>query len=341
MSARSRLSSSRRSFVAGSAAAAASTFFIGRAKADEAEFTMKIATVAPAGTPWAEQLTKLKKHIKEVTGGRIRVKAYLGGGLGDENSTAEATKRGTIQCFGGSIGALASAVPELECIELPYLFPNEKAADNVLDTVIREDIDALLWERGYKLFFCTENGYRSIGSTFEISEVKHLKGKKMRSQEAKVHLETWTALGASPLPLAVTEVLPSLQTGAVDGFDNTPLFAFAAGWYQGIKYFTLTKHIYQPGIVVFSRKFWESLPADLQTIVMDDPLKLSKQGRRGVRAMEGQLIENFRTAGVTVNELSATSKVTFASTAAEAYAKFVKRANPAGAALLKKIQGAL
>jgi tripartite ATP-independent transporter DctP family solute receptor len=340
MIARRRLSASRRAFVAGSAAAA-SSFFIGRARADDAEFTMKIATVAPSGTPWAEQITKLKKQIKEATGGRIKVKAYLGGGLGDENATAEATKRGTVQCFGGSIGALASAVPELECIELPYLFPDTTSADNVLDNVIRDDVDALLWERGYKLFFFSENGYRSIGSTFEIGHIKDLKGKKMRSQEARTHLDTWKAFGASPVPIAVTEVLSSLQTGVVDGFDNTPLFAFAASWYQGIKYFTLTEHIYQPGIVVLSRKFWESLPADLQGLLMDDPQKLAKQGRRGVRAMGGQLIENFRTAGVTVNALSKTEKATFEGTATVAYAEFLQRASPAAAKLLKKIQDAV
>ncbi|MBC8072041.1 MAG: TRAP transporter substrate-binding protein [Deltaproteobacteria bacterium] len=340
MTSRPRISSTRRSFVAGTAAAAASTFFIGRAKAAD-EIIMKLATVAPAGTPWADQLTKLKKHIKEATGGRVKVKAHLGGALGDENATAEATKRGTIQCFGGSIGALASAVPELECIELPYLFPDAKSADRVLDEVIRADLDKLLWDRGYKLFFFSENGYRSIGSTFEIKSISDLKGKKMRSQESKSHLDFWKAVGASPVPISVTEVLSSLQTGVVDGFDNTPLFAFAASWYQGVKHFTLTEHIYQPGVVVYSRKFWESLPADLQTILSAEPEKLAKQGRRGVRAMGGQLIENFRTAGITVNSLSATEKATFAATAGVAYASFLKRASPSAAALLKKIQDAL
>lgn len=302
---------------------------------------MKIATVAPSGTPWAEQLGKLKHQIKEASGGRIKVKAYLGGGLGGENETAEMVKMGTVQCFGGSIGALASAVPELECIELPYLFPDEKAADKVLDEVVRDDLDKLLWDRGYKLFFLTENGYRSMGTTFELDEVKDLKGKKMRSQEVKVHEEMWRAFGANPQQISVIEVLTALQQGTVDGFDNTPLFAFAAGWYQGIKYFVETKHIYQPGVVVLSRKFWESLPADLQTVVLGDPLKLSKQGRRGVRAMGGQLIENFRTAGVTVNQISATEKAVFESTATVAYASFLQRATPAGQKLLKKIQDAV
>jgi TRAP-type C4-dicarboxylate transport system substrate-binding protein len=112
----SRSRSSRRLFVQGTTAAAMSTFFIGTARAEDAEFTMKVATVAPPGTPWSKQLKKIKKAIKEGSGGRIKVKTYLGGALGDEIATAEATKRGTIQCFGGSAGALASAVPELAVI---------------------------------------------------------------------------------------------------------------------------------------------------------------------------------------------------------------------------------
>ncbi|HWB78001.1 MAG TPA: TRAP transporter substrate-binding protein [Nannocystaceae bacterium] len=338
---RRRISSSRRSFVAGTAAAAIAPFFIGRAKADEPEFTIKLATVAPAGTPWHDDLKRFKKELSEQSGGRIKVKAYFGGGLGDENATADATKRGTIQCFGGSIGALASAAPDLECIELPYLFPTEKIADKILDEVVRDDLDKLLWDAGYKLCFYSENGYRSIGSTFEIKAIKDLKGRKMRVQESPSHINTMKAFGAAPVPISVTEVLSALQTGVVDGFDNTPLFAFAASWYQGIKYFTLTKHIYQPGVVVFSRKFWETLPADLQAIIMADPQKMAKRSRRGVRAMGGQLVENFRTAGVTVNELSATERATFESTAAVAYAKFLERASPAGTALLKKIQAAV
>src|SRR5690606_30548062 len=190
--------------------------------------------------------------------------------------------------------------------------PTEKAADKVLDDVVREDLDALLWERGYKLMFFSENGYRSIGSTFPVKSPADLKGRKMRSQQSDVHLNTWKAIGASPVPIAVTEVLSGLQTGVVDGFDNTPLFAFAASWYQAISHFTLTKHIYQPGIVVLSRKFWEELPPDLQTIVMGNPADLAKKGRRGVRAIGPMLEQNFVGAGITLSKLSDAERSAFA-----------------------------
>lgn len=338
---RTKTSTTRRHFVQGTAAAAASTFFIGRARAEEPEFVMKVATVAPVGTPWATQLKKLKSAIKEQSGGRIKVKTYLGGALGDEIATAEATKRGTIQCFGGTFGALASAVPELDVLELPYLFPSEKKADQILDDVIREDLEALLWDRGYKLLFYSENGYRSIGSTFAISSPADLKGRKMRSQQSDVHLNTWKAFGASPVPIAVIDVLPGLQTGVVDGFDNTPLFAFAASWHQAISHFTLTKHIYQAGVVVLSRKFWESLPADLQTIVLGDPADLAKKGRRGVRAIGPMLEQNFVEAGITLNQLGDAERSAFAAKAQEVHDKFRSSTTSQGKALLDKIKAAL
>jgi len=341
MTQRTKLSTTRRRFVQGSTAAAASTFFIGRARAEEPEFVAKVATVAPPGTPWAKQLRKLKKTIKEQTEGRIKVKTYLGGALGGEEATIEATKRGTIQIWGGSAGALSSALPEINCLELPYLFESEKTADRVLDDVIREDLDRLLWDRGYKLMFFSENGYRSIGSSFPVQSPADLKGKKMRSQQSDVHLDTWKSMSASPVPIAVTEVLSALQTGVVEGFDNTPLFAFAASWYQAITHFTLTKHIYQPGIVVASRKFWESLPAELQTVVLGDPADLAKKGRRGVRAIGPMLEQNFVGAGITLTKLSAGERAAFAAKADEVHAKFRKSTSSEGKALLDKIKKAL
>lgn len=361
-------SPSRRRFVQGSAAAAIAPFFIGRSAraGEEAEFTMKIATAAPNDTPWMNQMKGLKALMWEGSNKRLKVKPFAGAALGPEPETVDGVKRGAIQCYGGSVSALASAVPEIACLELPYLFKTEKKADKIIDSIF-PDLDALLWDRGFKLFFFSENGFRSIGSTFPINSIADLKGRKMRSQESQEHLDTWKAFGASPVPIAVTEVLPALQTGVVDGFDNTPLFAFAASWYQGISHFTLTEHIYQPGIVVLSRKWYETLPAEIQALFTgklpappvgtkgspdtDEPgadghgfvsqQELSKAGRRGVRAIKGQLLDNFKTAGITVNELSDTDKAAFSSSAAVAHAQFAVRASAEGRALFKKITDAL
>jgi TRAP-type transport system periplasmic protein len=337
-------STTRRRFVQGTAATTAiAPFFIGRPASAADEIVVKVATVAPPDTAWATLVKKFRSWAKEKTDGRVKIKAYLGGALGDEISTAEGTKRGSIQAWGGSIGALASAVPEIECLELPYLFKSAKTADGVLDKV-RTNLHDLLWDRGYKLMFYSENGYRSIGGLHPVAAVKDLKGRKFRSLQNDVHLDTWRAWGASPVPMAVTEVLSSLQTGVVDGYDNTPVFTFAASWHVATRHFTLTEHIYQPAAVVFSRKFWEGLPKDLQTALSpdgDDVTKMESRGRRNIRAMEPQLIQNFSDAGIKVHKLSASDKKEFAVPAQKAWSQFEKRTTKAGKSLFAAIKAAL
>src|SRR5688572_25568155 len=172
--------------------------------------TLKLATVAPDGTPWSDGLKQLKAMVEMDTAGRIVVKPFLGGVLGDENETVVACQRGQIQGVGASTGAVAAVVPELAVLELPLLFRNTAEADHILDNVILTKAEALFRERGLVLGFWSENGYRSFGTRFGfVKSPADLAGHKMRSQEHKAHLETYRQFGASPVPIPVTEVLTS------------------------------------------------------------------------------------------------------------------------------------
>ncbi len=189
------LEPTRRSFVVGSAAAV-TTFFIGRPKAhaEDAEITLKFATVAPPGTPWSAHTDRLKKRVKEGTEGRVKIKVYLGGALGDEDATASRCRKGGIAGWAGTTAALASICPDLATLELPYLFPDLATADDILDNKIYTDVDTLLAKAGFKLLFFSENGHRSIGTNFGfVKGTGDLKGKKMRSQKHDVHQKSAAA----------------------------------------------------------------------------------------------------------------------------------------------------
>lgn len=308
----------------------------------EPEFVLKMASIAPDGTPWSEQLNAWRNRLQKASKGRIKVKTYLGGTLGDENVTVQETRRGAIQIFGGSVAALASSVPEISVLELPYLFESLEEADYILDEVIFDDMSALLEKRGFIMLFWAENGWRSMATRFgHLRSPADLKGKKMRSQESDVHLEMYRAFGASPVPIAATEVLSSLQTGVVDGFDNTPLFAFASSWYQGATHFTTTRHIYQPGIVVMSKKTYDKLPPDLQKMVKAGGREEAISGRKAVRALTPLLLKNFDNAGIPVYELTDAERATFAKAAKPVHEWFRKNKGKRAAKLLKKIEKAL
>jgi tripartite ATP-independent transporter DctP family solute receptor len=324
------------------AAALAPVAFASHAWAAGEPNVVKLATVAPDGTPWAEQLKTFKTRVESGTAGRLKIKSFMGGALGDENSTASECKRGAIQIWGGSTGALATVVPELALFEMPYLFRTEAEADHVLDQVLYEDMKQLLSKKGLTLLFWAENGYRSFGSNFgPIQTPAQIKGKKMRSQESDLHLEMYRALGASPVPIAVTEVISALQTGVVDGFDQTPLFTFAASWHQGIKHYSLTEAIYQPGIVVANKAWFDKLSPEDQKTVLGDPAAEAKSGRKGVRELAPLLIENFRSAGIQVHEVSSEQKRVFAKLCEPTHARWMSGKGKTAAPMVKKAKAAL
>jgi tripartite ATP-independent transporter DctP family solute receptor len=326
---------------AGVVAAVAGALVPRRARA--AEITFKLATVAPEGTPWADQLLRLKKKVEAETGGRLRIKPFLGGALGDENQTVAECRRGALAMWGGTTGALATSVPDISTLELPYLFRDAAQADHVLDKVLGDELRRRLAARGFVLVLWAENGFRSFGTKWGPVKVPaDLKGHKMRSQESIVHLETYRALGALPQPIAVTEVLPALQTGVVDGFDNTPLYTFAASWHLAIKHFTLSEHIYQPGCVIVSKKEFDKLAPDLRKALTTGLEALTNEGRAAVREMAPLLVQNFTNAKIPVYRPSAAERAAFVKATAvvyERYAKAVPAARPLMAAIKKAIGG--
>jgi tripartite ATP-independent transporter DctP family solute receptor len=307
----------------------------------EPEITLRIATVAPEGTPWAKSLEGFKKRVEAQSAGRVKVKIFLGGSLGDEVETAAECRRGALNIWAGSTGALAGSVPELGVLELPYLFRSEKEADYVLDEVLAEDLKKSLEKRGFVVIGWSENGYRGFGTKFgAIRSAADLKGHKMRSQPGIVHLETYRALGALPQPIPVTEVLSALQTGVVDGFDNTALFAFAASWHLAISSFTVTNHVYQPAVILASKKQWDKWPADLRAIILGDPKDIARDGRQGVRDLQPLLLENFEKANIKVHRLTPAERDGLAKATLPAHDKFLK-AVPAARPLYDKIRKAL
>ncbi|MBM4368318.1 MAG: TRAP transporter substrate-binding protein [Deltaproteobacteria bacterium] len=330
----------RRAFITGSAALAASTAL--PAMAQDGTYTMKLATVAPEGTPWSDGLAQFKKAAEAATAGRLKVKVFFGGILGDENETVQQTQRGQIQGVGASTGAIASIVPELNILELPFLFKTAAEADYVLDGAALAPLEKNFRDRGLQLGFWSENGYRSFGTTFGfIKSPADLKGHKMRSQENPVHLAMYQAFGASPVPIPTTEVLTSLQTGVIDGYDNTPLYASAAQWTSNTKFFTLTNHIYQPAAIVLNKAWYDALPEDIKKVILATRADLAVRMRKEIRALHPILVANFASMKVQTYTPTAAELTTFEGPAKTARDTYMGKASAGEKALYKTVTDAL
>jgi TRAP-type C4-dicarboxylate transport system substrate-binding protein len=284
----------------------------GAGHADAQQYTLKIATVAPKDTPWESLLQLYKRNVEKASNGAIKVKVYLGGNMGDENSTVRMTARGRLQGVGASTGAVASLVPELNALEVPFMFRSAKEADYVLDKKLTIPMEKLFRDRGLVLGFWSENGFRHFGSRFgKIKKPKDLKNRKMRSQESYVHLAMWRALKASPQAIPTTEVLTALKTKAVDGFDQALLFAIATSWHKSITDLTLSGHIYQPAVIAFNEEWFDGLPADMQKILIDEGRKITRRGRKAIRKINPELVKIIAKDGVKIHKLSKSERSAF------------------------------
>ncbi|MCR9161806.1 MAG: TRAP transporter substrate-binding protein [Nannocystaceae bacterium] len=336
-----KLQTSRRTLLKGAGASAAiAPFFIGRsANAADPEWTLKCATVAPGDTPWGHLARNLGKLVTKRTDGRVKIKVFLGGALGNEQSVVEQTGAGKIAIFAGSFGGMSKIVPELSALELPYIVKSAKQGRKVL-AANRQIIHDILWDRGFKLWFFSENGTQDIGSTRAIESPSDMKGLKIRTLESDVHIDFVKAAGASASPMGVTEVLPSLQTGVIDGFTNTKIFGTAAGWTSAITHWTVSAHCWQPALVAMSRKVYETLPKEITEAISgedEELVKLQTRTNRRLDAMKPQLLQNIKDLGIEVIEpdLAPWRKL-----AGGVHGKFEKATTKQGKALLKGIKKA-
>ena len=273
---------------------------------------IKFGTVAPSGTPWAQTLEDIKKRVKKASGGKLNIKTYLGGQLGGELEILQKIRRGNIQGGGLTSASLASVVPELDVLELPYLFESYDEADYILDNYLFSVFKELFAKKDLVLITWAENGWRNIGhKSKSILKPEDLIGEKMRSQESKVHLAFWKALKVSPQAISTAETLPALQTGVVKGFDNTSLFTLAAEWHTAIKHFSMTRHIYQPAAIVYSSRFWKKTKNSDREILTDRGRKLAPESRIAVRSLGEELLTVLESSGIKVYKMSEAQRRVF------------------------------
>ncbi len=285
------------------------------------EYSLTFRSVAPEGTPWADQLNRLKKQWEKESGGRLKVKVILG--RGNETALVRQCKAGEIQAVGVSTSAMLDDAPEMGVFELPFLFKDYAQADNVIDNVLFASVEKLLQDYGFQLFIFSENGFRNYAAKGKfVKTPADLATLKMRSQENWIHMETYRALGGNPVSVSVAEVLTSLSTGQTDGFDNTALFAFAASWYTKIDHWTISDHIYQPAAIVFNKAWFDGLPDDIKKMLLSGRKTETVNGRAAIRKLAPALLKNLEGKGVKMYKLTDAEKEAFRTKTKSVHAQF-------------------
>ncbi len=269
-----------------------------------------------------QSLEFFKELVEENSDGRITVELYHSSQLGDDREMMEALQLGTQEMTCPSTAPIAPFVNGYKVFDLPFIFPNEGAADYVLDSEIGQDLLDQLSEIGIKGLVYWENGFRQL--TNDVRPVRtpaDVQGLKVRTMENPIHLAAWETMGANPTPMAFGELFSALQQDVVDGQENPWGTIYLQNFPEVQQYTTDTGHVYSPFVLMIAQKFWDDLPADLQDVVMDAAVQSRDHNRKLNRELNAQYLEQLKDV-MNVTILTNEEKMAFQEATAAVYEQY-------------------
>lgn len=264
---------------------------------------IKIAIVAPEGSTWAKIVDDWNEELKTKTSGQLSLKVYPGGVQGDERDVIRKIRVGQLDAAGLTGLGLGILNPEVRVLELPFLFRNYNEVDEVTKEIQRK-LSKGFEKKGFVLLGWAEAGFVNIFSNKPIRKLEDLDGVKMWMWENDPLVQSMCkSLGIVPIPLALTDVLTSLQTNLIDAAYAPPLGAIALQWFTRTKYYTTDKLSNSTGAFVISKRKLNSLPPSQANILKETAAKYSKILVQKTRAENEKSYEALKKAGLVAVEL--------------------------------------
>ncbi|MFJ3054938.1 TRAP transporter substrate-binding protein [Herbaspirillum sp. NPDC087042] len=227
---------------------------------------IKFSHVVANDTPKGKGAERFKELAEKATRGRVKVEVYPNSTLYKDKEELEALQLGSVQMLAPSLAKFGPlGAREFEVFDLPYIFPNKAVLKRVTEGPIGQGLFQRLESKGIKGLAYWDNGMKVMTANRPLHKVADFRALKMRIQSSKVLDEQFRALKANPQVLAFSEVYQAMQTGVVDGSENTPSNVYTQKMHEVQSNLTVSDHGYIGYAVIVNKKFWESLPADVRS----------------------------------------------------------------------------
>jgi C4-dicarboxylate-binding protein DctP len=256
------------------AASIAALTLVGPATA-QSPIVIKFSHVVASDTPKGKAAEKFKELAEKYTDGKVKVEIYPNSTLYKDKEELEALQLGAVQMLAPSNSKFGPiGIREFEVFDLPYILPDLKTLRKVTDGPLGGKLLKLLDAKGMTGLAYWDNGFKQMSANKRLISPDDYKGLKFRIQSSKVLEAQFRALGSIPQVMAFGEVYQALQTGVVDGQENTWSNIYTQKMHEVQKYATVTNHGYIGYVVVVNKKFWDALPAEVRdqlTKAMKEP----------------------------------------------------------------------
>ena len=285
---------------------------------------LKLGHIQSENDFWHKGALKFKEEVEKKSNGSIEVKIYPNSTLGGDRDLAEGMQMGTVD-FALIAGVLGNFEKSISLLELPYLFDNQAQYKKVVEGKIGEEIaDNVLKNSGIRILNWWDRGPRHVTSNKPINTIDDIKGLKIRLPEIPAMVETWRTMGATPTPMAWSEVYTGLEQKVIDAQENPIPFIHGGRIHEVQKYLALTAHKYEYVTFAMSDKKWNKLSDEQKKIITEAAQAATEYENKLVADKTNELLKEMESKGLQVTKPDTAQ---FAAKAREAHEKYAKTVN--------------
>ncbi|SDK22728.1 sialic acid TRAP transporter substrate-binding protein SiaP [Natronincola ferrireducens] len=267
-------------------------------------YVLKFGMVAGTQSNEYKAVQKLVEEVKEKSDGRLTIEIFPESQLGDDRAMLEQLEGGALDLTLAETGRFGIWVPRAEILGASYIVDSFEHLQRVIyETDFGKELhEELINKHNWRVIGTGYNGTRQTSSNRAINSIDDMKGLKIRVPNHQPLLEYAEFVGATPTPMAFTEVYLALQTNAVDAQENPLSTIKAVKFYEVQDYLAITNHTINDVNYIVSEHTWNKLPNDLQAILKDATVEAAVYHTSLFVNEEKELIEYFEGEGVTVTK---------------------------------------
>ena len=267
--------------------------------------TLKIATLAPVGSPWAESLRRLSADWNRISGGRVKLKIYAGGIAGEEEDMIRKMRIG--QLDGAALTQLGWGLldPGILALSTPFLIQEEEELERVMERS-RIYFENRLENAGYRLFAFSKAGWVHFFGRVPLIVPEDLMRLKLGVPAGSAEfVDTWRRIGFNAFSLPFGDILVGLQTGMIDAFYAPPLVAATFQWFGQARHMTALPVAPVVGAVVMGSKSLDRIPDDLREELLATFDELGRQLNTQMVGLEKEALSAMAQQGLQIHPVPA------------------------------------
>ena len=265
--------------------------------------TIKMGSPAPEGSPWDNALKKISSEWRAASGGKIDLKIYPGGIVGNEADMVRKMRIGQLQAAVFTSMGMSYITPEVISLSLPFLVHNDKELEYLMNKT-RQEFESLIDKKGFIVVTWSKVGWLNFFSTKPVLYPRDLKQLKLSVADSEPQLlQAWRVMGYNALPLPTTDVMISLQNGMVEAIYTTPLVAASFQWFGIANNMCALRISPMIGGFVVTKKTWKEIPGDIQPKLVKIARQVVEELYPETITLEKKAIDTMKKHGLKIHEV--------------------------------------